>query len=428
MSTQNQKTLEAYDKVAANYLNGAKQFGEKEDKWTQEFIKTTFACIPKGGRVFEVGSANGNLAKLIRKRGFDVTASDVADVFLAAIKKNGFGPIKFNLLEDSFPEKYDAIICWKVFVHFTADDVREALTKCYDALESGGICVFSVIDRSCKNKDSEWADFPGIYHIGAERYFSYYSEEEMGDIIERTPFRAARPLTFTTENGVKWLIYVLKKAEAKINEKLKRHIEKDVLPIYDKNEVGHGIEHIEKVITRSFELVKENNLDVNPDIVYTVAAFHDLGHHIDPKKHEIISAEMMMKDESLPKFFTGEELKIIKEAIEDHRASGGQGKPRSIYGEIVSSADRNTAVEACLRRSYTYGKRLKPDATDEELFERAHFHLSEKFGVGGYAKFYFKDAKYEQFLKDIRELLSDKQKFIETQRAYIAKLKNEHKI
>lgn len=428
MSTQNQKTLEAYDNVAANYLNGAKQFGEKEDKWTQEFIKTTFACIPKGGRVFEVGSANGDLAKRIQKLGLDVTASDVADGFLSAIKKNGFEPIKFNLLKDSFPDKYNAIICWKVFVHFTEEDVREALTKCYEALESGGICVFSVIDRSCKDKDSEWADFPGIYHIGAERFFNYYSEKEMATIIERTPFRPSEPKTFIAENGIKWLVYTLKKAEMNIDEELKRHIEKDVLPVYNKNEVGHGIKHIKEVITRSFELAKENNLDVNPDIVYTVAAFHDLGHHIDPKKHEIISAEMMMKDESLPKFFTGEELKIIKEAIEDHRASGDRGKPRSIYGEIISSADRNTTVEACLSRSYTYGKRLKPDATDEELFERAHFHLSEKFGVGGYAKFYFKDAKYEQFLKDIRELLSDKQKFIETQRTYITKLKKEHKI
>ena len=214
----------------------------------------------------------------------------------------------------------------------------------------------------------------------------------------------------------------------KPNLELQRYIEENIFPIYDKNEVGHGVEHIKEVIARSFELVKENNLDVNPDIVYTVAAFHDLGHHVDPKRHEIISAEMMMNDEQLPKFFTGEELRIIKEAIEDHRASGDKEKPRNIYGKIVSSADRNTTIEACLSRSYTYGKRLKPDATDEELFERAHFHLSEKFGVGGYAKFYFKDAKYEQFLKDIRELLSNKQKFIDTQRAYIAKLKKEHKI
>ncbi|MBP5633997.1 methyltransferase domain-containing protein [Candidatus Saccharibacteria bacterium] len=427
MSTQNQKTLEAYDKAAVNYLNGVKQFGEKEEKWTQGVIEAAFSDIPKGGKVFEVGSANGNIAKRIQKLGLNVTVSDVADGFLSAIKKNGFKPIKFNLLKDSFPDKYNAIICWKVFVHFTEEDVREALTKCYEALESGGICVFSVIDRLCKDKDSEWADFSGIYHIGVERFFNYYSEKEMATIVERTPFRPSEPKTFIAENGIKWLVYTLKKAEMNIDEELKRHIETEILPIYNKNEAGHGIRHIECVIARSFELVEENNLSVDSNIVYTVAAFHDLGHHIDPKKHEIISAEMMMKDASLPKYFTYEELKTIKEAIEDHRASGGREKPRSIYGEIISSADRNTTVEACLSRSYSYGKRLKPDATDEELFERAHYHLSEKFGVGGYAKFFFKDTKYEQFLKDIRELLSDKQKFIDAQREYIARLKKEHK-
>ena len=37
-------------------------------------------------------------------------------------------------------------------------------------------------------------------------------------------------------------------------------------------------------------------------------------------------------------------LKIIKEAIEDHRASA-KNEPRSIYGKIVSTADRNNTVE-----------------------------------------------------------------------------------
>ena len=86
----------------------------------------------------------------------------------------------------------------------------------------------------------------------------------------------------------------------KPNLELQRYIEDNIYPIYDKNEVGQGVEHIKEEIARSFELVKENNLDVNPDIVYTVAAFHDLGHHVDPKRHEIISAEMMMNDEQLP--------------------------------------------------------------------------------------------------------------------------------
>lgn len=212
-----------------------------------------------------------------------------------------------------------------------------------------------------------------------------------------------------------------------VNIELKKYIEENIFPEYNKNEKGHGIDHIKYVIDRSFELVKENNLDVNPDIVYTVASFHDIGHHIDSKTHEIISADIMSKDENLKKFFDEEELKIIKEAIEDHRASA-QDEPRSIYGRIVSSADRNISVDACLRRTYTYGKKLNPEATDDELYERAHTVLVNKFGEDGYAKFYFKDTKYEEFLKELRDLLKDKDKYIETQKQYIKKLKEENKI
>lgn len=46
-----------------------------------------------------------------------------------------------------------------------------------------------------------------------------------------------------------------------------------------------------------------------------------------------------------------------------------------------------------------------------------------KFGENGYAKFFFKDEEYENFLKKLRELLSDKDLFINTQRTYINELK-----
>ena len=212
-----------------------------------------------------------------------------------------------------------------------------------------------------------------------------------------------------------------------INRELQAYIENNIFPEYEKNEKGHGIDHIKYVIERSFQLVKENSLDVNPNIVYTVAAYHDIGHHIDSKTHEIISADIMSKDENLKKFFSTEEIQIIKNAIEDHRASA-KDNPRSIYGRIVSSADRNNTVEACLRRTYSYGKKLDPKATDEELFLRAYDVLSKKFGEDGYAKFYFKDRIYEEFLKELRELLKNKEKYIETQRQYIKKLKKENKI
>ena len=206
-----------------------------------------------------------------------------------------------------------------------------------------------------------------------------------------------------------------------INEDLKKYIEENIFPEYSKNEPAHNIEHIKYVISRSFKFA-DTVPNINYNMVYTIAAYHDIGHHIDSKRHEMISGEIMSKDENLKKFFSKEELNVIKEAIEDHRASSDH-EPRSIYGKIVSTADRNNTVESCLRRSYTYGKKLEPNFTDEELFERAYKHLNMKSGENGYAKFFFKDEEYENFLKDIRELLSDKKRFIETQKNYINELK-----
>ena len=213
----------------------------------------------------------------------------------------------------------------------------------------------------------------------------------------------------------------------KVNSKLKKYIEEKIFPEYAKNDTGHNIDHISYVIDRSFQLVKENRLDVNSDMVYTIAAYHDIGHHIDSKNHEKVSAEIMAKDTKLREFFNDEELKIIKEAIEDHRASASD-EPRSIYGRIVSSADRNNTVSKCLMRTYTYGKKLDPKAIDDELFLRAYNVLLDKFGENGYAKFYFKDKQYEDFLTEIRNLLKNKDKFIKTQREYIEKLKAENRL
>lgn len=208
-----------------------------------------------------------------------------------------------------------------------------------------------------------------------------------------------------------------------VNNELKEYITNNIFPAYSKNEIAHGIEHINTVIRRSFELIKQNNLEVNYDIVYAVASYHDIGHHIDRKRHEIVSAEIMSEDKNLSRFFSKDELNIIKEAIEDHRASA-KTEPRSIYGKIVSSADRNNTIEECLERPYYYAKKQKPEATDKELFHDSFIHLNLKFGENGYAKFYLKDEEYEKFLNDLRTLLKDENNFYKVQEAHIRKIEN----
>jgi uncharacterized protein len=196
-----------------------------------------------------------------------------------------------------------------------------------------------------------------------------------------------------------------------INLKLVSYIEEKILSSYSKNDSAHNIEHINYVIDRSLKFASTLN-NINYDMVYAIASYHDIGHYIDSKNHEKISSEMLSSDINLRVFFTEEEIKIMSEAVYDHRASM-DGEPRSIYGKIVSSADRNNTVDKCCTRTYSYGKKLDPNATDEELILRAREVLINKFGENGYAdgKMYFKDESYESFLKELRDLLLSEEQF-----------------
>lgn len=195
-----------------------------------------------------------------------------------------------------------------------------------------------------------------------------------------------------------------------INQELVKYIESEIFPLYNRNEEGHGIGHIKTVIKRSLKLAK--NYDVDLNMVYVIASYHDIGHYIDRKKHEIISAEMFMKDEKIKKWFTTEQINTIKDAIEDHRASSNH-EPRTIYGRIVSTADRTIIdIDNTIRRSYSYGKRNYVGLSEEEQIERVYQHLTEKYGENGYAKVYLEDKEFYESIKKLRQALSNKEEFI----------------
>lgn len=205
-----------------------------------------------------------------------------------------------------------------------------------------------------------------------------------------------------------------------IDSELIKYIENEIFPLYDRNEEGHGRKHIKTVIKRSLKLAKK--YDVNLDMVYTIASYHDLGHYIDRKTHEIISAKMFMEDEKIRNWFTDEQIKIIKEAIEDHRASSDH-KPRNIYGMIISTADRTIIdIDDTIKRTYSYGIRNYDKISDEEQLERVYQHLTEKYGENGYAKIYLEDPEFDEAIKKLRQALSNKTAFINRIKEVISKM------
>ena len=194
-----------------------------------------------------------------------------------------------------------------------------------------------------------------------------------------------------------------------INKNLENYIKNEILPQYEKNDSGHSFEHIDYVLKRCFKFSEQfKNTDFN--MLFAIATFHDIAHHIDKKNHEKLSADIFYNNEKMKEFFTESERILIKEAIEDHRASS-DSSPRSDYGKIISSADRSTDIDDFLRRTHAYTLKHFPDCTRDEILRRAYEHTEQKYGKGGYAKHYVKDDEYENFREEINLLLQDSGKF-----------------
>ena len=194
-----------------------------------------------------------------------------------------------------------------------------------------------------------------------------------------------------------------------INKNLENYIKNEIFPQYEKNDSGHSLPHIDYVLKRCFKFSEQfENIDFN--MLFAIATFHDIAHHIDKKNHEKLSAEIFYNDEKMKEFFSEEERILIKEAIEDHRASS-DSSPRSDYGKIISSADRSTDVDDFLRRTHAYTLKHFPHCTKEEMLKRAYDHTEQKYGKEGYAKHYVKDEEYEAFREEINLLLQDPEEF-----------------
>lgn len=143
---------------------------------------------------------------------------------------------------------------------------------------------------------------------------------------------------------------------------LMEFIERQILPRYNQFGKSHGLEHVTRVIRNSLVLARTTGADIN--MVYVIAAYHDLGMSGPRAIHHLTGGKILAGDARLKKWFTSEQIQIMKEAVEDHRASLSRC-PRSLYGKIVAEADRDLEPEIVFRRAIEYGLENNPDKDKE---------------------------------------------------------------
>ena len=192
-------------------------------------------------------------------------------------------------------------------------------------------------------------------------------------------------------------------------EEIREFVEREIVPRYDNFDAGHGRDHVRTVISQALELSRYYP-QVDRCILLVAAAYHDLGLVFGRDEHHIHSARIVREDERLRQWFSGDEIDIIADAAEDHRASSGHA-PRTIYGRIVAEADRIIDGETIVRRALQYGMTHEPGLDREGQYRRLMEHMQEKYDYGGYLKLWSPESENARRLEAFRQTLADETAF-----------------
>ena len=191
----------------------------------------------------------------------------------------------------------------------------------------------------------------------------------------------------------------------RINPDLQAYVESEIIPRYDAFDPGHRRDHVQTVIDQA--LTFATYYDVDPDLVYTAAAYHDTGLCEDRQTHHLVSGRIIRTDVQLREWFTPEQIETIAEAAEDHRASSGHA-PRTVYGRLIAEADRLIVPETVIRRTVQYGFAHYPELDREGHWARTVEHLEEKYAEGGYLQLWIPESPNAARLAELRAIIRDK--------------------
>lgn len=170
--------------------------------WIDAFIN----LLPQNGNVFELGSAEGRDARYLRDKGFSVFCTDVIPQAFESLVADGFTTYMYDLRaepQQKWVNSFEGVFAKAVYLHIPQDIFEKSLDQMSTLLKDGGIfcCTFKL----GVGEEVETGE------LGGERYFKYYTEEELQNIFQK--HRQYEVIKTMVTNDEKWVQFLLKKKE-----------------------------------------------------------------------------------------------------------------------------------------------------------------------------------------------------------------------
>lgn len=204
MPDPNDETIKTYSEKFKTYEEKTppEQSGE-----FKEWIDAFSALLPSHARVLEIGAGFGRDTRYLQSKGFSVLATDAVPQALERLKRDSLETDFYDFrdpLKDSWEHAFDGVLANAVFLHAKPETLKARLQEIPQVLKENGIVALSF-------KKGEGEEMNSV-KLGAPRYFRYYSEDELAEIISTTGLELVRTGTGSATNYSPhgWLHLILK--------------------------------------------------------------------------------------------------------------------------------------------------------------------------------------------------------------------------
>ena len=199
MENRSDTTIETYRQNFGKYI--ARTPSEPSGEF-KEWMDSFASYIPRNGLILEIGSASGRDARYFAGKGFRVVCTDIIPEALQRLSDEGFETAEFDFRDELKPEwagKFDGFFANAVLLHAPPDVFENALRNIAIVLKESGVVAFSL-----KTGEGEEITFE---KMDAPRYFRYYTESEIREVLSKLPFEI---MSLSHADQEKWLHIIMK--------------------------------------------------------------------------------------------------------------------------------------------------------------------------------------------------------------------------
>jgi len=193
-------TINYYDLNAKKYLDSTINIKVSEE------LENFCLNLKPGAKILDVGCGSGRDSLHFIQNGFNVVSIDASSELAKLASEQIKQQVIVKKIEDlDFKNEFDAVWCMASLLHLKKEALPLAINNCIKALKSESEGLFFA---SFKNGNGSAYDENG-------RFFSYYQQEELKEILEQT--QCFKNIEFTSNkdklgrNDVNWISFIAQK-------------------------------------------------------------------------------------------------------------------------------------------------------------------------------------------------------------------------